>query len=317
VQARDGVSGYDTLSGIERLAFADQSLAIAASPLGADVDFSVDEDQGFTARLPDPSDMDRGQVSYRLAVAPTHGTATIAADGSLRYEPQPDFWGTDSLIFEMVGGGSSNQYLSFVEVRPINDAGPVAANATYLTATGALFKARLPEASDLDDDPVTYSVAVAPKGGVVSILGGNQFVYQSRAGFSGPDSFTYSVSDGMGGSTSYTATVNLAAVTGQQLGSASNDVLPAAASGDGYMLLEGNDRATGGGGNDLIDGGEGIDTSLYAGSRAAGTTRGSAACRLPSGSGTGPTSSSPRCIRALRPASMRSPISSSSMQVSM
>ncbi len=217
VEARDGVSGYDTLSSIERLSFDDQSLAVAASPLGADVDFSVDEDKVFTASLPDPSDVGRGEVSYRLAAAPAHGTATITADGSLHYEPQADFWGVDTLSFEMVGAGSSNQYLSFVEVRPINDAGPVGANATFLTATGALFKARLPEASDLDDDPLTYSVAVAPKGGVVTIVGGSQFVYQSRAGFSGPDSFTYSVSDGMGGSSSYTATINLASVTGQQV----------------------------------------------------------------------------------------------------
>ncbi len=267
VEARDGVSGYDTLSSIERLSFDDQSLAVAASPLGADVDFSVDEDKVFTASLPDPSDVGRGEVSYRLAAAPAHGTATITADGSLHYEPQADFWGVDTLSFEMVGAGSSNQYLSFVEVRPINDAGPVGANATFLTATGALFKARLPEASDLDDDPLTYSVAVAPKGGVVTIVGGSQFVYQSRAGFSGPDSFTYSVSDGMGGSSSYTATINLASVTGQQVGSAGNDTLPAAASADGYMLLEGNDRATGGGGNDLIDGGDGIDTSVYVGSQ--------------------------------------------------
>jgi hypothetical protein len=71
----------------------------------------------------------------------------------------------------------------------------------------------------------------------------------------------------MGGSASYTATINLAAVAGQQLGSAGNDTLPAAASADGYMLLEGNDRATGGGGNDLIDGGDGIDTSMYLGSQ--------------------------------------------------
>jgi serralysin len=267
VEARDGVSGYDTLSSIERLSFGDQSLAVAASPLGADVDFSVDEDKVFTASLPDPSDVGRGEVSYRLAAAPAHGTATITADGSLHYEPQADFWGVDTLSFEMVGAGSSNQYLSFVEVRPINDAGPVGANATFLTATGALFKARLPEASDLDDDPLTYSVAVAPKGGVVTIVGGSQFVYQSRAGFSGPDSFTYSVSDGMGGSSSYTATINLASVTGQQVGSAGNDTLLAAASADGYMLLEGNDRATGGGGNDLIDGGDGIDTSVYVGSQ--------------------------------------------------
>ena len=267
VEARDGVSGYDTLSSIERLSFDDQSLAVAASPLGADVDFSVDEDKVFTASLPDPSDVGRGEVSYRLAAAPAHGTATITADGSLHYEPQADFWGVDTLSFEMVGAGSSNQYLSFVEVRPINDAGPVGANATFLTATGALFKARLPEASDLDDDPLTYSVAVAPKGGVVTIVGGSQFVYQSRAGFSGPDSFTYSVSDGMGGSSSYTATINLASVTGQQVGSAGNDTLLAAASADGYMLLEGNDRATGGGGNDLIDGGDGIDTSVYVGSQ--------------------------------------------------
>ena len=41
VRARDGISGFDTLLGIERLVFADQTTALAASPLSADSSYSV------------------------------------------------------------------------------------------------------------------------------------------------------------------------------------------------------------------------------------------------------------------------------------
>lgn len=267
VKARDGTSGFDTLVDIEVLAFADQAIQLQPQVLGADAVFAVDEEGNLVGRLPGPSDVDRGAVSYRLLGAGAHGSASLGADGELRYTPDRDFWGRDAVPYEIVGAGGSNRYLAHVDVLPVNDVAPVGRDATYLAASGALVQGRLPAATDGDLDPLSYSLASDARTGEATVFADGSFVYRSRTLQLGDDQFGYSVSDGMGGTSTYKATVNLLAVFALREGSSAADDLAAAAGGDGYYLREGDDRATGGGGNDLIDGGPGIDTAVYGGRR--------------------------------------------------
>jgi serralysin len=267
VRARDGVSGYDTLLAIETLAFADQALALQPKALSSDLAASVDEDKALSLTLPDASDLPRADTAWRLLGQPAHGSATISADGRLVYTPAANFWGRDAVPFEVAGEGSANRYLVFVDVQPVNDAAPQAANASLLTGTGTLLEGRLPRASDADGDTITYLVATAPRGGTLTINTDGRFFYQSRAGSSGSDSFGFAVSDGMGGSSTYTVTVNLTPVTGQRVGTSGADTLGPATAAEGYTGLGGRDTFTGGGGNDFIDGGDGIDTAKYDGAR--------------------------------------------------
>lgn len=267
VKARDGTSGFDTLVDIEVLAFADQVVELQLQVLGADVVFAVDEDGTLVGRLPGPSDVDRGAISYRLLGAGAHGSASLGADGELRYTPNRDFWGRDAVPYEIVGAGGSNRYLAHVDVLPANDVAPVGRDGAYLAASGALVQGRLPAATDGDGDRLSYSLASDARTGEATVFADGSFVYRSRTLQLGEDQFGYSVSDGMGGTSSYKATVSLMAVFALREGSSAADDLAAALGGDGYYLREGDDRATGGGGNDLIDGGPGIDTAAYGGRR--------------------------------------------------
>ncbi|MFN7977449.1 MAG: fibronectin type III domain-containing protein [Vicinamibacterales bacterium] len=51
-----------------------------------------------------------GALTASLAIAPAHGTATVAADGSISYTPTPGFAGTDTFMYQattVIGGASS------------------------------------------------------------------------------------------------------------------------------------------------------------------------------------------------------------------
>lgn len=273
VKARDGVSGFDTLLDIERLQFADQLVLLSPVTLGNDALFSLDEDSSLSARLPDPSDVARAAVSYRLVAGGSHGSATLSTDGDLHYTPAPDFWGQDAVTFEIVGSGGSNRYLAHLTVLPINDAAPVGRDGVYIAASGASLHGQLPAASDADGDVLSYSLASDAVPGSATVLPSGAFIFQSGAGQTGTARFDYSVSDGMGGSDMRSATITLVSVARLHEGTSGNDTLAAAATGDGYYLRAGNDRVTGGAGNDLIDGGDGIDTAVYGGARANYTLR--------------------------------------------
>ncbi len=273
VAARDGMSGFDTLIGIEALRFADQTVALAGVALGGDGSFVVDEDARLGAMLPDPSEGARSAVSYRLVGSPSHGTASVAADGQLVYTPAKDFWGEDALAYELVADQGSNVYMAHIRVLPINDAAPVGRNGAFVGASGVLVQGLLPAAADADGDGVSYSLATDGTLGKVTVFANGEFVYQSRTLALGKDSFSFNISDGFGGTATYSASVDVVAVFQPREGTEGNDSLAPGSGGDGYYLRGGSDRATGGPGNDLIDGGKGLDTAQYGATRSAYSVR--------------------------------------------
>lgn len=285
VRARDGASGFDTLLNIERLVFSDLTTALAASPLSADSRHSVDEDSTLSVRLPDPGDLARSAVSFRLVGAPAHGSATLSADGQLSYTPKPDHWGPDAIGYELVSASGGNRYMAYVDVLPVNDGAPQARALNVLVPGGFLFRGQLPAASDVDGDTITYSIATDTRNGDVTMSPNGSFTYRSKAGFLGTDTFSYTISDGMGGSNVYPVSLAVQAVTSLIEGGDGNDVLAGRSSGDGYAGHGGNDRIRGGGGDDLIDGGTGIDTAEYGSARSAYTiARGPAGWTVQGGS---------------------------------
>lgn len=267
VAARDGSSGYDSLTRIEQLVFADQTVALAAAALGADAEFGIDEDRSLSARLPDPADTARSGASYRLVGDALHGQARISADGQLSYTPAADFHGSDRIVYELSNAAGSNRYQAFVAVQSVNDGPPVARDVTLLAPTGATLRGSLPVATDIDHDAIAYAASGGAGNGEAVVSADGSFRYTPAAGFRGNDSFGFAVGDGSGASNAYRATVVVMPVAQAREGSAGADVLAGQATDDGLLGLAGNDRLTGGGGNDVINGGAGVDTAVYGGAR--------------------------------------------------
>ncbi|MBH9552060.1 Ig-like domain-containing protein [Inhella gelatinilytica] len=211
VKSRDGNSGFDTLISIERLQFSDLTLTLAATGLGSDGRFSVDEDAALQGQLPDPAGVERSTVTYRLVGNPAHGTATVSSTGALQYTPTSNYWGWDWVAFEVVAATGANQYLAFVQVLPINDAAPVAQAVQMSVEAATTLTATLPVATDADGDAVVYSLGEDPSHGVASVSSSGRLTYTPTLGFVGTDVFSYGISDGLGGSNTYSITVTVLA----------------------------------------------------------------------------------------------------------
>lgn len=128
--------------------------------------------------------------------------------------------------------------------------------------------------SDADGDLLTItSVAAVGGHGTVELLGDGSVLYTPTAGYTGLDTFSYTVSDGRGGTATAIDTVDVRAVPGVAItGTTGADTLVGSAGDDTITGGRGDDRLGGGGGNDLFlvtgtnqgndvfDGGAGIDT---------------------------------------------------------
>jgi VCBS repeat-containing protein len=126
---------------------------------------------------------------------PANGTLDGTAP-NLTYTPTANFNGTDSFTFSVYDGEFSSATATVsITVNPVNDA-PVADAQSVTTDQGVAIPITL-TGSDVDGDTLTYTVTVAsgPANGVLNGTAPN-LSYVPNAGFSGADSFTFSVNDG-------------------------------------------------------------------------------------------------------------------------
>jgi len=98
-----------------------------------------------------------------------------------------------------------------ITVTAVNDI-PVADDQEVTTLTNVA-KAIALEASDADLQALTYSIVAGPAHGTLSGSGANR-TYTPVGGYSGPDSFTFKVSDGLADSDTATVTITVSGVSG-------------------------------------------------------------------------------------------------------
>ena len=142
---------------------------------------------------PSCTDGDGDPLTYAIAGAASHGTASIVA-GQLHYVPAADYHGPDSFTYKANDGSvDSSAATVTVTVSSVNDA-PVCAGVPRATAEDTAGDAA-PSCTDGDGDPLTYAIAGAASHGTASIVAGQPH-YAPAANYHGPDSFTYKANDG-------------------------------------------------------------------------------------------------------------------------
>ncbi|ARC55630.1 hypothetical protein AS850_00895 [Frondihabitans sp. 762G35] len=164
------------------------------------------------------------------------GSATLNGDGSVTYASTPGFSGTHRFDYT-VTDGSGQQATAVATITVAPAAGPIAIQAIagvvdHVDAAHGL----LSNASGSD----LTATAEQPANGTVTVSFGGAFDYAPATGFSGTDSFAYTVTDGSGTSTTSTVTVTVAPKANPDVVSASSGTtlaIPAA-------TLLGNDRGT-------------------------------------------------------------------------
>lgn len=157
---------------------------------------SVTEDGSVAVDvLANDSDADDDVLSVTSVTTPAHGSAGLDASGNVVYTPAANYFGSDSFTYVVSDGDLSDSAPVSITVTPVNDA-PVAADDAANTAEGASVTVDvLANDIDLEGDQLTVTAAGQPAHGTASLVSGG-VRYTPEAGFSGSDSFTYTVSDG-------------------------------------------------------------------------------------------------------------------------
>ena len=191
----DGFGGLDT---------AEVTVAINPvndGPKAIDDTVTTSEDVPATVNvLANDLDVDGDMLSITTVTTPTHGSILINPDNSVTYVPDANYHGSDSFAYSISDGHNEMDTATvFVTVTPVNDA-PVALDDAVVTEEDTLVTiAVLSNDSDVDGDTLTVEAVTQPNHGTAAINPDGSITFTPVIGFSGEDSFTYTVSDGQGG----------------------------------------------------------------------------------------------------------------------
>ena len=144
------------------------------------------------------TDPDGDALAFTIENAPINGTATVNGDGTFTYIPNLNFTGTDAFRVRVADGSGGFVIVNIqVVVAPENDA-PVVPNYEFTTLEDTVLTSRV-FATDIDGDPLTYTLQTQATNGVAEVNEDGTFTYTPNENFNGVDEFTVLVSDNQGG----------------------------------------------------------------------------------------------------------------------
>ncbi|MDP1823041.1 MAG: Ig-like domain-containing protein [Archangium sp.] len=215
------------------------------APTGVNDAFSLDEDTTLDLAVlaNDSSAPDSNEVLQVSAVSASIGTTTINGGTSITYRGAANFTGQDVFTYTLSdGNGGTATATVTVTVRPVND--PPDALDDVLSvpegSTGTLLAVLANDTAQPDNSETLVVISTTtPAHGTITLGAGVSF--RPTAGYSGPDTFMYTVSDGNGGTDSATVTLDITAVDYQPV--AAPDALTVVEDGNGTVTVLANDTA--------------------------------------------------------------------------
>jgi hypothetical protein len=172
-------------------------------PVAADQSVATDEDTPLPIVLT-ATDVEADPLTFAVVTGPAHGTLT-GTGANVTYAPAADYHGPDRFTFKANDGqADSNTATVTITVRPVNDA-PVAHDQAVATDEDTPLPVVL-VASDIEGDPLSYTILMAPAHGTLSGAGPD-VSYTPAANYNGPDTFTFKVNDGQADSNVATVTI--------------------------------------------------------------------------------------------------------------
>jgi DNA-binding MarR family transcriptional regulator len=192
-------------------------------PIAVDDSMATDEDTALTidtaTLLANDSDADGDPLALAAVEARSARGGTAAqAQGMITYTPVANFNGADSLTYTITDGHGGTAIGSVkIRVRPVNDpptVGSHSATTSQEIPIDIAVAVLLSVASDVDGDTLAIvGVDTASAQGGSVALAGDTITYTPAFGFSGPDSFAYTISDGRSGAVPATVSVQVNPVT--------------------------------------------------------------------------------------------------------
>jgi hypothetical protein len=178
------------------------------APVASAQDSTTPEDTAKAITL-SGTDADGDTLTYTVTTLPAHGVLSGTAP-NLIYQPATNYNGSDTLWFKANDGQADSALAAVtITVTPVNDA-PVAYAQSVATAEDTTKVITL-SATDVDIDPLTYTVVTAPLHGTLSGVAPN-LTYKPATNYNGTDSFTFKANDGKLDSSTATVSINVTPV---------------------------------------------------------------------------------------------------------
>jgi hypothetical protein len=193
------------------------------------------------AVLANDSDADGDTLSISAVSAPSKGSASISGK-NIVYNSNTGSSGTDSFTYTVSdgkGGSAQGTVTVTITAAAVANRAPVAVSDTATVAANAAATLInvLANDSDADGDTLSLTAVGATSAGGTATLSGNQISYTPKAGYSGTETFSYTVSDGKGGSAQGTVTVTITpAVVVNRVPVAVNDTATVAANAAATLI---------------------------------------------------------------------------------
>jgi gliding motility-associated-like protein len=184
--------------------------------------FSTEEDQVLEGNVmlndTDANADDVLTVGTTPVQNPEHGTVTWQVNGNFVYTPAANFFGTDSLAYQVCDDGEPPRCDTawvIITITPINDA-PVAIDDAFTASEDEVVTGQV-LGNDYDiegSDLVNVAEISGPTSGSLTLLADGTFTYVPRRGFTGEDSFVYQVCDAQDPALCSQATVRISVEAG-------------------------------------------------------------------------------------------------------
>jgi len=178
--------------------------AVNDAPVAVNDSVTTAEDTAITIPLSqlllNDSDVDGDAISVTTVQGATHGTAQLDGNGNVVFTPATNYNGPASFTYTITDThGATSTATVAVNVTSVNDA-PVAVNDNVTTAENTavtLTSAQLlANDSDIDGDAITITSVQNAAHGTVTLNANGDVVFTPEANYSGPASFTYTITDG-------------------------------------------------------------------------------------------------------------------------
>ncbi len=181
------------------------------APVAADDSARGSEDSPLDVDvLANDTDVDGDSLFIASAMDGGHGASLIDA-GRLRYVPEANFSGTDTLRYVVEDGdGARDSARVVVTIVPVNDAPVATDDSVSVNEDDSVTVDVLANDSDADGDSLAVASVADPAHGQAAVEGG-AVRYTPAANYNGADSFSYVVSDGNGGADTAAVTVTVVA----------------------------------------------------------------------------------------------------------
>jgi uncharacterized repeat protein (TIGR01451 family) len=147
-------------------------------------------------------------LSVTIASNPANGRAMVNSDGTVTYTPRAGFSGTDAFSYTVTDrDGQSASATVTVSVRDLNDPPIARDDLARVEPDGVVVVSVLANDRDPEGGTLTVVAIGTPSSGAATLQADGTIRYVPANGFTGGDSFTYTIADPLGATA--TATVRI------------------------------------------------------------------------------------------------------------